>query len=69
MGKRRRGSRDLAGPSLAALAGVVVAGPIGYLVAESTVVNYVHPLLWLVTIVVAFVGYWDGEGWHRLSLR
>ena len=62
---RRQRARKSEGPSLEALAGSVIAGPIGYLAAEGIMNDNRHPIHWLITVVIGIVGYVIGAGVYR----
>lgn len=57
------------GPSLEGLAGVLIAFPLGYLAAESIMNDNRHPLHWVLTVLIAAVGYLIGHAWYWWKLR
>lgn len=61
--------REPEGPSIEALAGVVIAGTLGYLTAEGLLARNVHPVHWLVAALAGFTGYWLSEGVHWWKVR
>ena len=60
--ERKQRERVSEGPSLEALAGVLIVAPVGYLAAEGLISGNRHPIHWLVAIVAGVVGYWAGQG-------
>ena len=57
------------GPSLEAVAGIVV-GLLGfYLAAEGLLPGNRHPIHWLITLVGGVAGYWTGTVIYRLKER
>jgi len=62
---RRERARKSEGPSLEALAGAVIAGPIGYLAVEGIMNDGRHPLHYSVTAVAGVIGYMIGAGVYR----
>lgn len=62
---RRERARASEGPALEALAGAIIAGPIGYLAVEGIMNDNRHPIHWIVTIVAGIAGYVIGAGFHR----
>lgn len=57
---RQQRQKVARGPSLEALAGAVIAFPVGYLAAESIMNDNRHPLHWLITVLIALLGYLAG---------
>lgn len=60
---------DPGGPSLEALAGLVVGFPLAYLAAEGLLPGPMHPVHWLITALGAGVGYLVGTVVFRLKER
>lgn len=69
MPRRARRKSHPEGPSLEGLAGVLIAFPIGYLAAESIMNDNRHPLHWVITVVVAALGYLIGHAWYWWKLQ
>lgn len=67
MAARQQRARKSEGPSLEALAGAVIAGPIGYLAAEGIMNDGRHPIHYVVTAVVGVMGYRDRSGCVSLA--
>jgi hypothetical protein len=65
MEARRQRARKSEGPSLEALAGAVIAGPIGYLAVEGIMNDGRHPIHYVVTAVVGVIGYVIGASVYR----
>lgn len=62
---RQQRVRKSEGPSLEALAGAAIAGPIGYLAVEGIMNDNQHPIHWLITGIIGIVGYIIGAGVYR----
>ncbi|MDQ3549621.1 MAG: hypothetical protein M3439_12480 [Chloroflexota bacterium] len=63
--QRKQRERTSEGPSLEALAGAVIAGPIGYLAVEGIMNDGRHPIHYVVTAVFGIIGYMIGAGVYR----